>query len=363
MILAASLLSLSYAGQDGESLWDRLSFYANGRLRAESTFEQVGGEDRHRGRMRLRLGSAYRVTDEVTAEARVSTASDGFDANNPYWDFGDGGNGFQAANLGLDRFFLDWKPADSLRLDAGKMPHQLASPPVFSEFAWDDDVIPAGVAAIWKPLQGGQGSPTTLDLRLVEYVAVENGADEDATMFGAQANLGLRPGDHTSLQLSTSWSDWAHLAEGGTKLGDNQGNTDVTGEFGIWGSWASLEVEQGPLGRSTAFVQYLNNLDDDVGEDQGYSAGMRFGTLGKKGDLNVFGAYYSLDANSLYSPVAQDDTPIAGTGTGEGMSGFLAGAQFFTSDNLSIRLWVLTSDAGEDEDPFRIRIDVDFLVK
>jgi len=53
------------------SVWERLSFDAAGRLRGESTFDQPSGEDRHRGRLRLRLGAKYRVTETVTAMSEV----------------------------------------------------------------------------------------------------------------------------------------------------------------------------------------------------------------------------------------------------------------------------------------------------
>jgi hypothetical protein len=339
-------------------IWKRLSFYANGRLRAESTFDQPNGEDRHRGRMRFRVGGTYDITDNLLAEARLSTTADGNDANNPYWDFGDGADAFQAADIRLDRFLLDWKAFEGLSLRGGKFGHAFSRPPVYSEFVWDDDVQPAGVAAVWSPPRDGA---LGFDLRAVEYIAVENGGDDDPAMFGVQANGYAKVGDATELQLASSLSDWSSLNASTGQLG-NQGNTDVTGDFAIWDSFASITWKGGAVKQVTAFVQYMNNIDADTSEDSGYALGAQIGPSGGKGNGNVFAAYYDLDADSVFSPVAQDDTPIPGTGIGTGMDGIILGGQIYVLENLSVRLWGLTSDADASDDPYRLRLDIDFRV-
>jgi hypothetical protein len=343
-----------------DSIWKRLSFYADGRIRGESTYDQTNGEDRHRGRMRFRVGALYDVTEDVRAEMRVSTAAPGGDANNPYWDFGDGSEGFSGADLVLDRFYLNWKARKSLDLRAGKFGHAFATPPVYGEFQWDADVQPSGLAAIWAA--PSTDSKTSFDLRAVEYVAVENGGDSDPAMTGIQANLTLHPAQDWKLQLSSSYSHWSSL-DAGTSVIVNQGNTDVAGDFGILESFVAATFEGGPLGRSSGFVQAMENVVDDDSESFGVALGFQLGKAGKKSNFNVFGVWYDLDANSVYSPVAQDDTPIPGTGTGDGMSGVMLGCQYFLADNLSIKLWALTSDADTTDNPYRIRLDIDFKIQ
>lgn len=342
------------------SIWERLSFDAAGRLRGESTFDQPSGEDRHRGRLRLRLGAKYRVTETVTAGARLTTVSDGSDANNPYWDFGDGAEGFSAADIGIDRLYLDWKATEDLKLTGGKFGHVFRPPPVYGEFVWDDDVQPAGAALVWNALTGDtvQG-----DLRAAQYMAVEVANDEeDPSMWGVQGNLTVKTGGSTELQLSSSYSDWYDLDAGAGTLG-NQGNTDVTGRFDIWDShlafvWSGdRRIEQ-----VTTFVQYVNNVQETTSEDEGWACGAKVGRSSQKGDLSFFAVLYDLDANCLFSPVAQDDTPISGTGIGTGMDGILGGTQYYIADNFSIRVWAITSDADAADDPYRVRIDIDFKV-
>jgi hypothetical protein len=181
-------------------------------------------------------------------------------------------------------------------------------------------------------------------------------------MGGLQGNLYLVPGQNTKVQVSASYSKWSSLGAAGSALA-NQGNTDVHGDFGILEGFVSASLEGGPLGRTTLFVQAMHNGEHDDGEGDGRAAGLQFGKSGKKGDLNTFAVWYDLDANSVFSPVAQDDTPIAGTGAGDGMEGMMLGGQVFVTDYFSIRLWGLTSDADAAEDPSRVRLDFDFRVR
>jgi hypothetical protein len=345
-----------------ESIWERLRFYGNGRLRAESTFDQPSGEDRHRGRLRLRAGATFEIMEDLTSEARVSTASDGNDANNPHWDFGDGADGFQGSGMVLDRLFLNWKALDTLNLRGGKFPHAFTTPPVFSEFTWDADIQPAGVAATWKPK-----GDLDFDLRAVDYVVAENANADDPNMFGVQGNLGLELNEASDLRFATSVQWWTSLGDLPAATFGNQGNTTTGGvlnsEFTIWDSHAAFVHEGGIMGQQQAFVQYVNNVDDDLSEDTAIMAGFELGRSKAAGDNSIFAAIYDTDANAFYSAVAQDDTPIAGTGAGTGMTGVMAGWRRILNDKVSIRLWGLTSDADVAEDPWRVRFDIDFNIK
>jgi hypothetical protein len=338
--------------EDANDPWKRLKVSADARLRAEGTLDQTNGEDRWRGRFRFRLSADYQVADGLKAGSRFTTLSDGRDANNPHWDFGDA-DGFSASEVGIDRLFLEWQPQSSWTLTGGKFGHVFTRPSPFREFAWDDDVQPAGVAAVWSPKTDGAVS---FDLRAIYAVAAEvnslNGSGVDPAVFGGQANVNFKASETTSIHVATSYSDWSSLRN----FTSDQGNTGD--EFAIWDTYAMVTLSGEGFSRITAFGQYFDNLDDDSGEDTGYVAGVQLGRTKGKGNWNVFGGYYDLDANSVFSSVAQDDTPIPGTGLGTGMSGFVAGTQCFVLDNVSLKLWVLTSDADASEDPYRIRFDI-----
>lgn len=364
---AASSRAPSLALPPQDDIWSRLSLYADGRVRAEGTFDQLNGEDRLRGRLRFRVGGEYRIDETIRAGARLTTLSDGRDANNPHWDFGDGADGFSAAEVGLDRLYLAWKAVPELELTGGKFGHTFTRPPVTREFAWDDDVQPAGAALTWIPDNGE--SAFSYDLRAITVVATEINVDDesgsDPAVHGLQVNVAFEASESTDLRFATSYSNWTnlnHFAEF-----PSAGNTADAGDFDIWDTYVALdwvpgeEAEGGaPL---TVFGQYLENLDDDSGEDTGFVAGLQYGRSGSEGVWNVFAASYSLDANAIFAPVAQDDTPIQGSGVGEGMDGLVLGGQYWVTDNLAIKLWGLTSDADADDDPYRIRLDFDFRIR
>lgn len=375
-MIAATLLALTWVGVDGEmpSLWDRLKLDASGRLRWESTFEQPKAnpdddDQRHRGRFRFRVGGSYSFEHDLTVHARASTASDDgltgdSDANNPHWDFGDGSDGFSGSDIVLDRFWAQWKPCPDSELRAGKMPHAFATPPIFGEMVWDSDVQPAGFAAILACSNDGP----KMDLRLVDYIAVESGNDDEPKMLGAQANLFTDLNDTLHLHGSTSYSRWSSLDNpGGAALaGSNQGNMVVAGDFvsdfALWDSFVALTCDKGPLGQTQGFVQYIDNLEES--SQRGLVIGAGVGKNKDKGDLSLFGAWYDVDEDSIFSPVAQDDTPIAGSGVGSGMGGIIAGGEYSIAKDLTVRLWTLTSDAdGAENNPFRIRLDLNFVVK
>src|SRR5262245_12706352 len=128
MTLPLGLLALVPLQDPQGTIWDRLQFYANGRMRGEATFDNVDAntgndiDDRYRGRFRFRFGAKYELTEDMMLEGRLSTSSDGNDANNPHWDFGDG-DGFNGSGIVMDRFFLDWDAKNDIHVLVGKQPH------------------------------------------------------------------------------------------------------------------------------------------------------------------------------------------------------------------------------------------------
>jgi hypothetical protein len=356
-LLVSGIGSVASADAPSGSVWDRLSLYANGRVRAESDMRRPNAPDRFRGRLRFRLGGKYAVTNAVSAEVRLTSTSG--DPNNPHWDFAGGDDGLDGSEVALDRIFLKWAAHDQLDLQAGQFPHAFQGPPVMGEFVWDADFHPAGVAAIVGP---GKKDGASFDLRGIAYVAKQNSNDSDPLAMGGQGNLYFDAGASTDVQLSSSVIRWSRLEESGGFPG-NQGNSDPLAEILAVEGFLSVDHRGGPWQRTTAFVQGMHNPDDDTGEDTGLAAGIQVGPTGKKGNCSAFGVFYDFDANCMLSAPAQDDTPFAGTGIGEGMDGFFGGVQYWVADNLSIRAWGITSNAGASENPVRLRLDVDFVVR
>lgn len=367
MTLALALLALAPqqgTPSSGSNIWDRLKFTeAQGRIRGEATFDNVDAntgndiDDRYRGRLRFRLGAAYKLDDQLDLYGRLSTASDGNDANNPHWDFGDG-DGFNGSGIVMDRFYVDWKPSEEMHVLVGKQPHAFSMPPIFGEFLWDADVSPSGVAAVWKP-KTSEG--TSFDARVAGYVATEVAADEDPKVYAAQGNMYL-PVDDAKVQVSTSIYDWKDNNDGTTVAG-NQGNSSTTEAFLTWEGFVAATIPGGPLDEMTGYLQVMDNLHES---DHGFVIGAQLGaSKWVRGNYNAWLLFYDFDGDAFFSPVAQDDTPVPGLGLNDGnaggMDGVVLGGQYFWRDNIAFKLWVLTSNAdGADSDPVRVRLDLDF---
>ena len=100
-------------------------------------------EDRHRERLRLRLGLNANIAGGVDAGVRITTGntSDPASTNQTL------GNTGGKYSLVLDRAFLKLRPVDDLTLWGGRLPN-----PFFStDLVWDDDLNFEGAAVTYAP--------------------------------------------------------------------------------------------------------------------------------------------------------------------------------------------------------------------
>ena len=317
---------------------DWIHFYGDIRVRAESTMDQnVEGDDRTRGRLRFRAGAKFNISDELRAEVRMTTSSGV--GNNVHWDFGGGDpDSTNGADVAIDRINLTWSASDSTTVKVGKFGNPFKTNPVFGEWTWDGDIQPAGVFGQWS----SEGE-LDMDLRLGHFIIdeVNPGGDtlpgETADPAVTSLQLNLAGGEDLKWGFSTMVSDWSSEAAL------------------VWDSVASATS-----GDFTGSVEFIQNLDDDSGEDTGMAIGFTYGTAGSQGDSRFFGSYFDFDANAFVSEVAQDDTPLAGTGGG--MNGFFGGWQYWWRDTVSFKVWGLQADGqadGDSVDPLRLRFDID----
>jgi len=166
-------------------------------------------EDRHRERMRLRLGLNANVVSGVDAGIRISTGntSDPVSTNQT---LGTTGNKY---SLVLDRAFLKLTPLEALTISGGRIPN-----PFFStDLVWDDDLNFEGVAAtfrpwpnaerVWRPFVTAGAFP----LQEID----ENGIDvraKDKWLFGIQGGAEWAPSQTTRIKAGASYYDYRNIA-------------------------------------------------------------------------------------------------------------------------------------------------------
>jgi hypothetical protein len=189
-------------------------FFADGNA-PEVAFQSIGQnasntqEDRHRERIRLRLGLNANVTPGVDAGVRITTGNTG-DPVSTNQTLGNTNNKY---SLVLDRAFLKVKPFDWLVASGGRIPN-----PFFStDLVWDDDVNFEGVAATFTPWPND--NTRTLKPFLTAGVfplqEIEESASvhvKDKWLYGAQLGAEWTPNTRTRIKGGLALYEYRHTS-------------------------------------------------------------------------------------------------------------------------------------------------------
>jgi hypothetical protein len=164
-------------------------------------------EDRHRLRVRARLGLLAKISDGVSAGFRISTGttSDPVSTNQTL------GTTANKYSLVLDRAFAKVKPWDWLEASGGRIPN-----PFFStDLVWDDDVNFEGAAVTFKPWpnQTMAAKPffTLGAFPLQEVESSSTNLAKDKWLYAAQAGLDWRVGAYSRWRFGLAYYDYRNM--------------------------------------------------------------------------------------------------------------------------------------------------------
>lgn len=349
-----------------EDLFSRLKLYGDFRLRHESDFRN-DQPDRHRERLRLRMGVNYQLSDEVLLGMRVVTG-DPEDPNSPHVTLGDG---FDKFELNFDRAFLTYRPAalEGSWFTAGKFSHPFYQNPVYGELVWDADIQPEGVA-LGKRISGS-GSWKGLDVTLGGYSVVEQARDSDAFEWVSQVSSDVPMPEGMSSRLAVGYyllSD-ATPDDATTLLGENGGNAtvdqdgdgapdDFLSQFGVLDAIGTVtfQREDSPLVLAGEFIL---NTRADQDQDQGWAIGFSYGSSARKGDWRLDYQWQVVEQDAVFSPFSQDDFLFA-----TNHKSHLLGGTYQLTEHVGIHLWTLVSSLDDpggasDDEEWRLRLDLD----
>ena len=339
---------LSVSGREPSTLertLERMVFYGDFRFRGESTFLSNGQTDRHRLRVRGRLGVNYRALDEVVVGARLVTG-DPEDPRSPHWTLG---NEFEGLDVTLDRLFVQWLPAavQGGTLVAGKFDRTVQRNPVYGELLWDADVQPEGLEGVYE--RSLEGALQRAGLALAGYVYEERAAASDATIFSAQAWARVRAGAQGSVGASVEYATYDGLATANVSPGAGL-DYDLLHPLVD----AQIEVAGAPLRLG---VESFHNLAESGGDSRGWAAGIALGSLARAGDWIAYYQYQDIGRAAVFAPLAQDDFTESA-----GFSGHLVGANHKLTDAIGLNLWTLISTRDDSVAPertsYRVRLDL-----
>lgn len=352
-----------------EPTWDRffehIDVYADLRLRHESHFARHDRSDRHRQRVRFRIGFTYPLDDEWTVGVRLITGN-GDDPRSSHVTIGDG---FDSFEVSLDRAYATYRPqgAPGVWVTAGKFAHPFKINPVYGELVWDGDIQPEGIAA-------GVGFDDVLgmdrlDVTIGQYVSIAQNDLDEGSIFVAQVSGRKGLSELVELVGTVGWYRYSDLTPDGSQVfvGDNRGNAVWRGEFqsrfSIVNPIASVTY-RGFAMPLTWSGEWFQNIRAAHGEGTGWATGVAYGQAKRTGDYRVYYQYQELDQDSVLSPLAQDDFPLA-----TNFRGHVFGLQYQVTDDLGVHLWGLLTEQrmqtdiftnDDDHNEWRLRVDLNF---
>lgn len=164
-------------------------------------------EDRHRLRVRARLGLVAKVSESVSAGFRITTGgtSDPVSTNQTL------GNSNNKYSLVLDRAYVKLEPLDWLSISGGRIPN-----PFFStDLVWDDDLNFEGVAATFKPWPNVNMTAkpffTVGAFPLREVESSPTSLAKDKWLYAAQAGLDWRLSSFSRWRLGLAYYDYQNI--------------------------------------------------------------------------------------------------------------------------------------------------------
>lgn len=328
------------------------------RLRQEldTKRETSGGASqdlRQRPRFRLRLGLAFKASEEIEMIARLTTGAPD-DPASPYQTFGDAN---QKVAFYLDRAYMKYAPAwaPGLALAAGKLPHPFLSSAIYPELVQDADVQPSGATLTYE-LPDGQVKPY---LGVAHYLLLEQNtpADADITLTAGQVGAKIDASEVAATAAVAGYLYRSPTADGAAALvAQNRGNAsedrdgDGTADhfvsrFRILHAFADVGLKDGvaPLLSGGAFT----NLGADD-EATGWFIGAAAGKGKKAGEVRGYAQYQHVARDSVYSPYVQDDFLLA-----TGFRGVVAGVKVMLYDWLDLHAWALLASRDRNADGSR----------
>lgn len=383
LLLEKGTITKEEAATLQETVWakwiDRVTFYGDVRVRHESIWYSADpgtgddGENRHRQRFRLRLGTQLKIKDVLVV---VQLASGNGDAtgNNQSFD-----NLSSQKTIWIQQAYLSWNPTGArwFTLAAGKMEN-----PFFraesSDIVWDADVAPEGFA---ETLRFKPSDTVVVFLTAAQAVLDEDAADNhDQWLIGQQLGATVEPNAtikttlavafYEALNATTGTFGQTLIQDGNSRVGACPGGTTpivaactLVNRYHILNFTAMLSAKAGSL-PVAVMGDYVRNLADTttggngVGPATGNVAYQVGAILGKASDPNTFELAYFYKVLETDSTLADLSDSDFGDG-GLNRRGHITWIAYNPTKYFQARakVSVSTSDGALTDDITRLQVD------
>jgi hypothetical protein len=315
--VALSGLSASHAatGLDWIDANTNLTVYGDIRLRYEVDWDSQTAagtmrDDRHRGRLRGRLGFNYKVAEDWTVGARVRTGNSR-SQQSPHLTFVTDDGTRDQLDFVVDRYFVQYQEKP-FTIWGGR---NLSPFWQQNELFWDDDVTPTGVAAIYdRPVGDG-----TLTATAGGFYLPDGGYDLNGQLLGAQVKYAL-PVKPSTFTVAAGMH-YMHGEDGSNNLLTRNGDRDYL--IGVGNAQWSIPVGGMPLAVGADIFYNFEDYDaadvapfppQDEDENLGYVLSLQYGQLKEKNDWFVGYYYAHIETFAVNASYAQDDWHRWGNG-------------------------------------------------
>lgn len=342
-----------------------LTFYADFRLRYEADWDSQTAagamrDDRHRGRIRARVGFNYNLNEDWSVGARVRTGNS-HSQTSPHLTFVSDDGVRDSLDFVVDRYFLQYKEGP-LTAWAGRNLYPFWQQ---HELFWDEDVTPTGAAAIHE-LALGSGKLTSV---AGAFFLPDGGYDIHSQMLAAQARYAL------PVEKSTVTAAAGFFFMNGREGADNLLTRNGARDYHIGALAAQWSRPLGKMPITLGADLYYNFADYDAAdlapfpatmddENLGYVLMAQYGQLKERHDF-LIGYYYAhIETFAVNGSFAQDDWHRWGSGPQTSSSDF-EGHEFRVayaiSKNINLmgRLFIVEAITSQ-QDGKRFRLDLNW---
>ncbi|MDD3642330.1 MAG: putative porin [Candidatus Krumholzibacteria bacterium] len=357
ILIATLAFVLTAPALAGAAEWhEKIKLGGDFRHRYEMIQDESKDADRHRWRIRARLGLTAAVADEVKAQVQLASGGDDPVSTNQTMS-----DAFSTKALGLDLAYFTWSPKafEGFSFTGGKMKQPFAAVQK-TELVWDGDLNPEGMAVSFE-----RGMNETFDVFVNGgwFSIVERSSSNDTWLAGGQAGFTVKASEDLHLMAGGSYFSYENIKGTGPLYDDSFfGNTseDDGGEDVFANDFRLFEV-LGEIGMKiekvalTAYGSYVNNTEaDSLNTGYLFGASVRHGK--GKGAFSLYGNYRKVEADAVIGAFADSDFRGGGT---DG-SGVELGVSYALADKVSLDGTYFINRKGiEDEvDYNRLLLDI-----
>lgn len=253
-----------FVAAESKSGWtDKLKFKGDIRTRYQGQWED-GATDRHRGRVRYRLGLVANPVDKVEVGAGLASGSDDLRSTNQSFD-----TTFSTKGINLDYAYAQYRFNDNLTAIAGKFKRGSYLWRA-TDLMWDGDINPEGFSLNYS----NKNDYGTTFLNSGIWVLEENsGSDEDPYLIFGQLGQKFSIGEIDG-RVAGTYYNFGDINAVGDIVTDGT-NTDYRFDaISLSGELVMGDVF-GKGSKAGIFADWVNNIDTDSPRDNGYAIGFK----------------------------------------------------------------------------------------